>query len=102
MAYQRRMDWRNETSECWRETTDDRHVIIQLLDRLHAAGYGHGDLELRHIVRKLDEQQTSVDHQWLFIDLEHSFKITAANTEAAVSEKAILRQLLQVDDIPSS
>lgn len=89
----------NKTSECWKETTDDRHVIIQLLDKLHAAGYGHGDLELRHIVRKLDEQQTPVDHQWLFTDLEHS---TAANTEAAVPEKAVLRQLLQVGDIPSS
>lgn len=65
-----------------------------MLDKLHAAGYAHGDLSLRHIVRKLDQSGKALDHQWVFIDLERAVKISADNMQLVKEEKATLRGLL--------
>lgn len=72
-----------------------RAAIIRLIDRLHNAGFVHGDLDLRHVRRQRSESCfVAGDDHWRLIDFERAF---TADADSITHERKQMCELLGID-----
>jgi tRNA A-37 threonylcarbamoyl transferase component Bud32 len=78
-----------------RSAEQSRVAIIRLIDKLHNAGFVHGDVDLRHVRRQRSEScSVQGDDHWRLIDFERAF---TADVESITHERKHLCDLLGVD-----